>query len=232
MKLLVVEDHPSLRSLLVDHLRLRGFAVDAVETGQEALDAQQVTRYDAMILDLGLPDMDGQQVLAQRARHHDSPVPCIVLTARDAVESRITSLDAGADDYMLKPFDIRELEARVRAVLRRASRAFVHLSCGNLVFEPEARHASVDGQILDLSRREAMLLEEMLRASPRIVVKEYLEEHLYTYSENVTLNAIEALVSRLRRKLSASNAQVSIHTVRGIGYRLLPSQADDAHDPT
>lgn len=220
MKLLVVEDHPSLRSLLVDHLRLRGFAVDAVETGQEALAAQRVTRYDAMILDLGLPDMDGQRVLAQRRSSRDGPVPCIVLTARDAVESRIASLDAGADDYLLKPFDVRELEARVRAVLRRASRPFVSLVCGNLVFEPQSRHASVNGQVLDLSRRETMLLEEMLRASPRIVVKEYLEEHLYANSESVTLNAIEALVSRLRRKLSIGGAQASIQTVRGIGYRL------------
>lgn len=220
MKLLVVEDHPSLRSLLVDHLRLRGFAVDAVETGQEALAAQRVTRYDAMILDLGLPDMDGQRVLAQRRSSRDGPVPCIVLTARDAVESRIASLDAGADDYLLKPFDVRELEARVRAVLRRASRPFVSLVCGNLVFEPQSRHASIAGRVLDLSRRETMLLEEMLRASPRIVVKEYLEEHLYANSESVTLNAIEALVSRLRRKLSIGGAQVSIQTVRGIGYRL------------
>lgn len=222
MKLLVVEDQPNLRSLLVDHLRHRGFAVDAVETGQDALAAQRVTRYDAMILDLGLPDMDGLHVLAKRGADQDGPIPCIVLTARDAVESRISSLDAGADDYVLKPFDVRELEARIRAVLRRASRSFVTLNCGNLVFEPQARHVSVNGRALDLSRREAMLLEEMLRASPRIVVKEYLEEHLYANSESVTLNAIEAQVSRLRRKLANVGARASIQTVRGIGYRLMP----------
>jgi DNA-binding response OmpR family regulator len=221
MKLLVVEDQPKLRSLLVDHLRHRGFAVDAVETGQGALAAQRVTRYDAMILDLGLPDMDGLRVLAQRSADRDGPIPCIVLTARDAVESRIASLDAGADDYVLKPFDVRELEARIRAVLRRASRSFVRLDCGNLVFEPQARHASVNGRALALSRREAMLLEEMLRASPRIVVKEYLEEQLYANNESVTLNAIEAQVSRLRRKLANVGARASIQTVRGIGYRLM-----------
>ncbi len=221
MKLLVVEDQPKLRALLVDHLRHRGFAVDAVETGRGALAAQCVTRYDAMILDLGLPDMDGQRVLAQRAAGRDGPIPCIVLTARDTVESRVSSLDAGADDYILKPFDVRELEARIRAVLRRSSRSFAVLNCGNLVFEPQARHASVDGRVLALSRRETMLLEEMLRASPRIVVKEYLEEHLYADGESVTLNAIEALVSRLRRKLAEGEAQASIQTVRGIGYRLM-----------
>jgi len=226
MKLLVVEDHPSLRALLVDHLRHRGFAVDAVETGQDALAAQRIARYDAMILDLGLPDMDGEHVLAQRIADRDGPIPCIVLTARDAVESRISSLNAGADDYMLKPFDVRELEARVRAVLRRASRSFGTLDCANLVFEPRTRHASVDGKALDLSRREIMLLEEMLRTSPRIVVKEYLEEQLYADSESVTLNAIEALVSRLRRKLAKGGARACIQTVRGIGYRLIAS--DDA----
>ncbi|NYT22613.1 response regulator transcription factor [Alcaligenaceae bacterium] len=230
MKLLVVEDHPNLRSLLVDHLRHRGFAVDAVDTGQRALAAQCVTRYDAMILDLGLPDMDGQRVLEQRGADRDRPIPCIILTARDAVESRIASLDAGADDYVLKPFDVRELEARIRAVLRRASNSSVTLSCGNLVFEPRARQASVDGKALDLSRRETMLLEEMLRTSPRIVVKEYLEEHLYADSESVTLNAIEALVSRLRRKLANGGARAGIQTVRGIGYRLLPGR-DETDDP-
>lgn len=227
MKLLVVEDHPRLRTLLVEHLQHRGFAVDAVLTGQEALAAQRTTSYDAMILDLGLPDMDGQRVLEQRASGRYGPLPCIVLTARDAVESRITSLDAGADDYILKPFDVRELEARVRAVLRRASRSFAALTCGNLSFEPQSRHASVDGQMLELSRRETMLLEAMLRASPRIVVKEFLEEQLYTSSESVTLNAIEALVSRLRRKLASSGAQANIYTVRGIGYRLTACQAHD-----
>ncbi|MCB5363412.1 response regulator transcription factor [Pusillimonas sp. CC-YST705] len=230
MKLLVIEDHPSLRALLVEHLQHQGFAVDAVMSGQDALAAQRTTQYDAMILDLGLPDMDGLRVLEQRACGHHGPLPCIVLTARDAVESRISSLNAGADDYMLKPFDIRELEARVRAVLRRASRSTATLTCGNLHFEPQSRHACVDGNMLDLSRRETMLLEALLLASPRIVVKEFLEEQLYTSSESVTLNAIEALVSRLRRKLSTSGAQASIHTVRGIGYRLAPVSAHATND--
>ncbi|MCK9510634.1 MAG: response regulator transcription factor [Pigmentiphaga sp.] len=228
MKLLVVEDHPSLRALLAEHLRLRGFAVDAVKTGREAIAAQQMARYDAMILDLGLPDMDGQEVLSRRPGGGEAPLPCIVLTARDAVECRIRSLDAGADDYLLKPFDVRELEARLRAVLRRASRAFVTLACGNLAFEPDSRHVSIDGRILELSRRESMLLEELLRASPRIVVKEYLEEHLYAGNESVTLNAVEAVVSRLRRKLMAGGAQACIQTVRGIGYRLQPAGAGHA----
>ena len=122
--------------------------------------------------------------------------PCIILTARDALESRLAGLNCGADDYVLKPFDISELQARVRAVLRRAQGGREpRLSLGNLAFETDSRHATVDGRHIDLLRREAMLLEEMLRVWPRIVVKERMEEHLYASRESVTLNAVEALIS-------------------------------------
>jgi DNA-binding response OmpR family regulator len=207
-----------------------GFAVDAVATGQEALDAIAAADFDALILDLGLPDMDGMQVLAccERRRRR---VPCIILTARDALESRLAGLNRGADDYVLKPFDISELEARVRAVLRRAQGGREpRLSLGNVAFEPDSRHATVAGREIDLLRREAMLLEEMLRVWPRIVVKERMEEHLYASRENVTLNAVEALISRLRRKLRDGGANVLIDTVRGVGYRMvLPVAAHEEH---
>jgi len=221
IKLLIVEDHDQLRALLGDHLRRRGFAVDFAETGGQAIASLQATRYDAIILDLGLPDMDGLQVLASPHASHPELPPCIVLTARDAVQSKIDGLDAGADDYVLKPVDIAELEARIRAVLRRSGRGFTTLTRGNLSFEPQHRHAVVDGRVLELARREAMLLEEMLRSAPRIAIKDHLEERIYTQHEGVTLNAIEALVSRLRRKLEAAGATVRIDTVRGIGYRLV-----------
>src|SRR5690606_3855817 len=143
----------------------------------------QASRYDALILDLGLPDMDGAQILAARKADRQGPVPCIVLTARDALESRVASLNAGADDYVLKPFAVPELEARLRAVLRRTVPGYQALSRGNLSFEPASRHAVVAGQVLDLPRREAMLLEEMLRVAPRIVVKDRLEERLYACNE-------------------------------------------------
>jgi DNA-binding response OmpR family regulator len=146
MKLLVVEDHQDLRALLQGHLERMGFAVDAVATGQEALDAIAAADFDALILDLGLPDMDGMQVLAccERRRRR---VPCIILTARDALESRLAGLNRGADDYVLKPFDISELEARVRAVLRRAQGGREpRLSLGNVAFEPDSRHATVAGR--------------------------------------------------------------------------------------
>jgi DNA-binding response OmpR family regulator len=222
MKMLIVDDHDPIRTLLGEHMAHRGFVVDLAQTGRQAIDAMDVTRYDALILDLGLPDMDGIEVLSARESSRHGPVPCIVLTARDALESRIAGLNAGADDYVLKPVDVAELEARVRAVLRRSGRGFVTLVQGNVSFEPEFRHAVVAGRILELARREAMLLEEMLRSAPRIAIKDHLEERIYAHHESVTLNAIEALVSRLRRKLDAAGADIRIDTVRGIGYRLVP----------
>lgn len=224
MKLLIVEDHDPLRTLLVEHLQRRGFAVDSADTGMQAIAMMRSFQYRTVILDLGLPDMDGQQLLATRGSHHTEPPPYIVLTARDALQSKINSLNAGADDYVLKPVDIDELEARIRAILRRAGRNNTTLVQGNLVFEPQSRHAMVNGGVLTLTRRETMLLEEMLRSTPRIVVKDLLEERIYSHHENVTLNAIEVLVSRLRRKLKAAGATACIETIRGIGYRLVPKE--------
>ena len=226
MKLLIVEDHQELNALLSRHLERIGFAVDAVSTGRKALHAIAMGDYDAMLLDLGLPDIDGMEVLEQ-CQKIGKRIPCILLTARDALESRLAGLNGGADDYVLKPFEMTELEARLRAVLRRAQAAHPQkLSLGNVAFETESRFATVNGKQVDLLRREAMLLEEMLKVWPRITVKERLEEHLYASRESVTLNAVEALVSRLRRKLREGGADVQIDTVRGIGYRMvLPVEA-------
>ena len=226
MKLLIVEDHQELNALLCRHLERIGFAVDAVSTGRKALHAIAMGDYDAMLLDLGLPDIDGMEVLEQ-CQKIGKRIPCILLTARDALESRLAGLNGGADDYVLKPFEMTELEARLRAVLRRAQAVHQQkLSLGNVAFETESRFATVNGKQVDLLRREAMLLEEMLKVWPRITVKERLEEHLYASRESVTLNAVEALVSRLRRKLREGGADVQIDTVRGIGYRMvLPAEA-------
>ena len=159
MKVLVVEDHPALRSLLVEHLLQAGFAVDGAECGREAQALLEVVSYDAMILDLGLPDMDGMVLLEKRRHTVNADLPCIILTARDAVQSRVDGLNTGADDYILKPFDMLELEARLRAVLRRpGSRMNTRLRCGNLMLEPETRLMSVEGQSdpVALARREAI----------------------------------------------------------------------------
>ncbi len=224
MKLLVVEDHSVLRGLLVKHLERAGCVVDAAEHGREAQAMLGLSRYDAMILDLGLPDMDGLSLLAARASTLNSDLPCIILTACDALESRVAGLDAGADDYLLKPFEMAELEARLRAVLRRpGTRSARNLQLGNLSLCLDTRCVQVAQHPLILSKREVALLGELLRNAPRVVIKDHLEERLYSLDTAVTPNAIEALISRLRRKLMSAGADSSIETLRGLGYRLIPS---------
>jgi two-component system response regulator QseB len=227
LRILLLEDHPTLRQMIADHLAQRGFAVDAVERGEEALAAVAAAPYDALILDLTLPDLDGMEVLAALQERTPGGLPTLVVTARDALEDRVRGLDAGADDYIVKPFALTELEARLRAVLRRSGgRSGPVRACGRLVLDVAARAVSVEGVPLELSRREAALLEELLRAAGRVVVKDTLEERLYGFDEPVTSNALEAAVSRLRRRLGEAAAGVRIETKRGIGYRLVAGEGE------
>jgi two-component system, OmpR family, response regulator QseB len=222
MKVLLVEDHAAMREMISDHLVERGFTVDAVGCAEDAHAALAVASYDALVLDLGLPDTDGMQFLrearARTARH----LPTLIVTARDALDDRTRGLNAGADDYIVKPFELVELEARLRAVLRRPGvREDVILASGTLAFDTVTREAFVGGTALNLSRREAALLEELLRRAGRIVVKDTLEDRLYALDCSVTDNALEAVVSRVRKKLAVAHAKVRIETKRGIGYQLL-----------
>jgi len=227
MKVLLVEDHATLRELVGGHLARCGFAVDAVSHGDEALAAAAATRYDALILDLGLPDIDGLEVLERLRAGLGAQLPALIITARDAVGDRVRGLDAGADDYIVKPFDFVELEARLRAVLRRSGeRETVVQSLARLTYDPMSHQAFVNGVDLDLTRREAALLEECMRAGAgRIVVKDRLEERLYSFESDVTSNALEAVVSRLRKKLAGAHSGVRIDAKRGIGYCLIEEDA-------
>ncbi|MDY7524588.1 response regulator transcription factor [Sphingomonas sp. 10B4] len=221
MRVLLVEDNRAMRDTIAEHLRACGFAVDAVQCGDDAIGAVSLATYDAIILDLGLPDMDGLEVLRHLRRARGADTPALILTARDAIADRVGGLDAGADDYILKPFDLTELEARLRAVLRRPGvRRDAIYSYGDLTFDPASRSAMVVNANLDLTRREASVLEELIRAAGRIVVKDTLEERLYGFDEEVSGNALEASVSRLRRKLQAAKSGIGIEAARGIGYRL------------
>ncbi len=224
MKLLLIEDNASLTDMIAAFLRERGFAVDAVGSGADALSALACSPYDAVILDLGLPDMDGMDVLkAIRAREtaRGSMLPALILTARDGVSHRVAGLNAGADDYVLKPFDLAEFEARLRAVLRRPGPRDAPLHrFGDVSFDSVGRAARVNDQPLDLTRREAALFEELVRHAAQIVVRDALAERLYGLQEDVSANALEATISRVRRKLAARGAAVRIETLRGIGYRL------------
>ena len=223
MTILIVEDHPVLRDKLAGHFSRAGFTADAVGGGADALAYLDRRNYDIMVLDLGLPDMDGMELLARRGGAR-----CLILTARDALEDRLKGLDLGADDYVLNPFEMAELEARVRAVLRRADNAAAPvLRCGTLCFDTRSRHAAAGERPIQLSRREGMLLEELLRSSPRVVIKDVLEERLYSFEEEVTPNALEAVASRLRRKLRESGADCRMETVRGLGYRMSPASSEE-----
>jgi two-component system response regulator QseB len=221
MRVLLVEDHGSMREMIADHLRERGFAVDAVGRGDQAITAAAVAHLDAVILDLGLPDMDGMQVLARlRAAHPE--LPAIILTARDSVDDRLLGLNSGADDYVIKPFNLLELEARLRAVLRRSGNPRgPTYSFGGVTFDSVTREAAAVGRSLELTRREAALLEELIRVPGQVITKDRLEDRLYALEDAGSANALEAAVSRLRRKLAAAHASLQIETKWGIGYRLL-----------
>jgi DNA-binding response OmpR family regulator len=221
MRILLVEDHPALREMVTSFLERRGFAVDAVSREEDACEALDAVNYDVMVLDLGLPDGDGFSVLARARNLNAGQLPTLIVTARDAVGDRVRGLDAGADDYVVKPFDLVELEARIRAVLRRPGlRCNPLLTCGSLVFDPSRRAATIAGKPVELTRREADLLDALLRAGGQVVIRDVLEEQLYSFNEPVTPNALEATVSRLRRRLAG--ACLRIETRRGIGYRLVP----------
>jgi two-component system response regulator QseB len=220
MRILLVEDHPALREIVTAYLVRRGFAVDTASKAEEACAALDATNYDALVLDLGLPDGDGLDVLARAQLLTKGQLPTLIVTARDAVGDRVRGLDSGADDYIVKPFDLIELEARIRAVLRRpGSRPNPLLTSGSLVFDPARREATIAGAPIELTRREADLLGLLLKAAGLLVIRDVLEERLYSFNEPVTPNALEATVSRLRRRVAGAGLRIEAR--RGIGYRLV-----------
>jgi DNA-binding response OmpR family regulator len=220
MRLLVVEDEPRIVEVLRAALGRAGFVVDAVTTVADARAAVPLVAYDAIILDFGLPDGDGMELLAE-LRRAGNRVPVLVLTARDAVEARVTGLDAGADDYLIKPFAMAELIARTKALLRRPGQALgVVLEAGNIVFDTIGRDVRVGAAVLPLARQELAILEHLMRRLGRVVPKAVLEDKLYGIDEELGSNAIPVHVHHLRRKLTEAGAGAEVHTVRGIGYLL------------
>ena len=218
MRILIVEDDPVLADGLTRSLRSADYAVDCINNGAEADHVLAAQPYDLVILDMGLPGLDGFEVL-RRLRRRSTTVPVLVLTARDSLPDRVKGLDAGADDYMVKPFDLPELEARARALIRRGkSGGASALTHGALVLDTAGRRATLRGEPLELSARELGVLEVLMMRSGRVVNKEQLAEQLYGWDEEVGANAIEVYVHRLRRKLEP--AGVSIRTIRGLGYLL------------
>lgn len=218
MRFLLVEDNAELAGSVAARLSLDGHAVDLAASLAEAEACLDVAGYDLILLDIMLPDGDGRDFLA-RHRRAERQTPVIVMTARSAVSDRVDALDTGADDYITKPFDFAELEARCRAVLRRrGGAAQTRRSYADVVFDPLAATVMVGEEARDLRSREVRLLELFLGAPGRILSKEHLVDRLFSFSEPVSDNAIEVYVGRLRKKLQGSRAR--IETVRGLGYRL------------
>jgi two-component system OmpR family response regulator len=218
VRILIAEDDPVLADGLSRSLRGTGNAVDVVGAGDDADSALAAQPYDLVILDLGLPRVSGLEVL-RRLRARRVATPVLILTAADSVEQRVQGLDLGADDYMAKPFALSELEARVRALVRRSlGGAQNRLEHGALVFDPVGRVATIHGEPLELSARELGLLETLLQRNGRLVSKEQLVDHLCEWGDEVSNNAIEVYVHRLRRKLEPGGIRIA--TVRGLGYCL------------
>lgn len=214
MRILLVEDDALLGDALQAGLRQAGHAVDWVRDGIAAETALLTEDYAASVLDLGLPRKDGLEVL-RKLRATKRALPVLILTARDTVEDRIKGLDAGADDYLVKPFDLGELQARLRALLRRAGgQPAPRLAASGLSLDPAARQVDCDGVPVELSAKEFALLHVLLQNAGRTQSRAQLEQHLYAWGEEIGSNTVEVYIHHLRRKLGAGR----IHTLRGVGY--------------
>jgi DNA-binding response OmpR family regulator len=221
MRLLVIEDEPRIAEILRPPLEQAGFVADFVALYADGRAALASNPYDAAILDLGLPDGDGLQLLAE-VRALGNHIPILILTARDAVDDRVCGLDTGADDYLVKPFAMTELVARTKPLLRRPGGALgLILSAGKIRFDTVGRDVRVGSTYLALPRRESAILEHLMRRLGRVVPKAVLEDKLYGLDEELGSNAIPVHVHHLRRKLVDAEAGAEIHTVRGVGYLLI-----------
>ncbi|HMA87515.1 MAG TPA: response regulator transcription factor [Burkholderiales bacterium] len=224
MRILVVEDDLVLAAALTRALTQSAYAVDHVATGEDANSALASDSYDLVVLDLALPGVDGLRVL-RRLRDRRSRIPVLVLSARDALEDRVAGLDEGADDYLTKPFDLPEFEARVRALLRRGQyQAGDTLTHGRLRLDLAARRVFHGDQPIELSARELGVIELLMARQGRVVTKEQLVDRLFGWGEDVSSNAIEVYVHRVRKKLEPFD--IDIRTVRGMGYLLEKARAD------
>jgi len=220
-RILLVEDDPALLRGLTTTLRAEGYAVDTASEGAAAVSMGASEPYAVIVLDVGLPDFSGFEVL-RRLRAKGRRMPILMLTARDTVQDRVMGLDLGADDYMLKPFEPSELEARIRALLRRShGDPSPVLTIGNLVINRSLGTATVNGRTLELRRREWAVLERLVARAGKLVSKERLADEVFGFDEPVAPNAVEVYVGRLRRKLEPDGP--AIRTLRGLGYMLDPS---------
>ena len=220
MRLLLIEDNERFAALLRQGLASAGFTVDVLATAKDASAALETGRWDIVVLDRGLPDTDGLDVLTAMRRRGDT-TPVLILTAHGSLKDRVTGLQSGADDYLVKPFALEELVARLQALLRRPGNLLgLALRLGNLTLDTVARQVFVEDRPIAFSAREIAVLEHLMRRSGRVVAKTLLESSLYGPAQEVGSNALEVHVHRLRRHLSETGATVQVHTVRGVGYMI------------
>jgi DNA-binding response OmpR family regulator len=220
MALLLVEDNERLATLLKQGLEKTGFTVDVIDTATDAVEAVAAVKFEVVILDLGLPDEDGLSVL-QTMRQRGDTTPVIIMTARGSLRERVEGLDAGADDYLVKPVALEELVARINALLRRPGNLLgTAVRLGNLTLDTAGRQVFIDNKPQIFGARELAILEHLLRRSGRIIPKKFLENSLYGLGEEISSNAVEVYVHRLRKRLVEVGANVQVQTVRGVGYMI------------
>ena len=220
MHVLLVEDDMVLADGVARILRGHGMVVDVVHNGDDADRALQSREVSVAVLDIGLPGIDGFEVV-RRLRARGSSLPVLLLTARDDVQDRVRGLETGADDYLVKPFAAPELVARLKALVRRSNPRPAELQLGGLQLDPFARRATIDGQTIELSAREWAVLEYLMQHASRVVSKQQIIDAILPWGEEVTLNAVEVYVSRIRSKIA--QAGIAIKTIRGFGYMLEPT---------
>ncbi len=221
MRILLVEDELKISTYVKRGLEEAGYAVDAVYTGRDALDWAVATAYDLIILDILIPKVDGLTV-CRELRAEKNRTPILMLTARDTVDDRVTGLDAGADDYLVKPFAMKELLARVRALARRANEAPKSpvLTLADLTLDPSAHRVTRGGKVIDLPAKEFSILEYLLRNTGRVLTRTMIAEHVWNYDSYNQSNVVDVYIRNLRRKADDPFEPKLIHTLRGIGYRL------------
>lgn len=225
MRLLLVEDNPRLVELLTERIRDACWQVDALGNAAEAAEAIRSGVHDLVLVDLGLPDGNGLDLIRQM-RQAGCKVPILIITARGAVEDRIKGLDAGADDYLVKPFNHEEFLARCRALIRRRSSGELpDLSVGDLTYRPADKTLHIGSELIQLSPRETGIVELLVQEAGRVVAKRKLEITLSEYDKDMSSNALEQAISRLRKKIEVASQKVRIETIRGLGYMLIDGSA-------
>ena len=226
MRVALIEDNPDLRGLISQNLEKAGIHVDAAEDGDAALNLIDPEIHNLIVLDRGLPDMEGLELLKiLREEHVKTPV--LILTAKDALGDKIDGLNSGADDYLVKPFEMDELIARIHALNRRPSNIVdTVLKIGNVSFSPSSNTLNVNGKDLEISAKEKDALESLIRLPGRVVSKEALQNTIYGHSEEGSTNSVEVIIHRLRKKMKMAKADVEIRNLRGIGYLLKQIESD------